>query len=45
MNVIPMSLEELLKMPLIFLEKKSNSRQYVEDLLNREVLKFLRNLN
>lgn len=31
----PISLEYLLEMPLIFLEKKSNSRQYVENFLKK----------
>lgn len=30
----PLSLEELVKLPLIFLESKSNSRKYVENYLN-----------
>ena len=36
----PVSLEKLMKLPLIFLEKKSNSRQYVEHYLLTEGIKL-----
>ncbi|WP_338749150.1 LysR family transcriptional regulator [Bacillus sp. FJAT-52991] len=36
----PVSIKELLKLPLIFLEQKSNSRKYVEDYLLSKGLKI-----
>ena len=36
----PVSLEKLMELPLIFLEKKSNSRQYVEQYLLSEGIKL-----
>ena len=36
----PISLQELVKLPLIFLESKSNSRKYVEDYLQSKGIKI-----
>ena len=41
----PLSLAELVKLPLIFLESKSNSRKYVEDYIISKGIRIHRNLN